>query len=128
MEYKCWTSGDIDPGRHKYVVKTSYFWSQRCLRLIWNGSCNNLFLTCCQDAFQEMSKRHLPGDVLKTSSRRNPQDVFQETSSRPFLGDILKTSKTSSRLFLVKARTIWRLFMDFLSTYVLSYLDIPLHH
>ena len=51
-----------------------------------------------------MSSRHLPVDVLKTSSRRRPQDLFQETSSRPLPGDVLKMSKTSSRLFLVKGK------------------------
>ena len=35
-----------------------------------------------QDVFQETSLRHLPGDVLKTLTRRR-QDVFHETPSRP---------------------------------------------
>ena len=90
--------------RRKGVLKTSYFWSQRYLRLVSNGSCEDLFLKHRQDVFQETSLRRLPEDVLKTSSRRRPKDVFQETSTRPLPGDVPKTSKTSSRLFLVKAK------------------------
>ena len=63
----------------KDAVKAPYFWSQRRLRLVWNGSRNDLFLW-------------------------HRQDFFQETSSRPFPEDVLKTSKTSSKLFLIKAR------------------------
>ena len=63
----------ILPSRRKDVVETSFFWSQRCLRLVWNGSREN---------FLEMSSRRLPGDVLKTFSRRRPQDLFQETRLR----------------------------------------------
>ena len=77
-----------------------------------------------QDVFQKMSSRRLPEDILKTSSRRRPQDVFQ-MSSRPLPGDVLKTSLRSlktSRLFLVRAKD--QLYMDFLSKYVLNYLQI----
>ena len=42
--------------------------------------------------------------TFKTFSWRGPQDLFLETSLRPLPGDVLKTSKTSSRLFLVKAK------------------------
>ena len=60
-----------------------------------------------QDIFQETSPRRLPGDVLKTSSRRRPQ--------QPLPGDVLKTSlrrlKTSARLILVKVK-------DHLETYI----------
>ena len=41
--------------RRKDVVKTSYFWSQRRLRLVWNGNRDDLFLRCRQDVFQETS-------------------------------------------------------------------------
>ena len=58
--------------------------------------------------FFKTSSRRLPEDVLKTSFRRCPQDVFQEMSSIPLPGYVLKTSlrrlKTSSRLFLVRAK------------------------
>ena len=57
-----------------------------------------------QRPFIKTSSRRRLTDVLKTSSNRSPEDVFQETSSRPLPGDVLKTSKTSSRLFLVKAK------------------------
>ena len=70
--------------RRKDVVKTSSIWSQRRPRLIWNGSLD--------DSFFKTSSRRLPGDVLKTSSKRRPQDVFQETSLTLFPGDIFKTS------------------------------------
>ena len=92
------------PSQHKDVVKTSYFWCQRRLRLVWSGSHDGLFIRRCQDVFLATSWRRLPGDVLKTSSRRHRQDLFQEMSSRPLPGDVLKTSKTSSRPFLVKAK------------------------
>ena len=39
----------------KDVVKTSYFRSQRRLRLVWNASRDDLFLRRRQDVFQEMS-------------------------------------------------------------------------
>ena len=74
--------------RRKDIVKTSYFWSERRLRLVWNGRRDDLFK-----------------DVVKTSSRKRPQDVFQETSSRPLPGDVLKMSKTSPRL-LEKAKNL----------------------
>ena len=45
--------------RRKNVLKTSYFWSQRRLRLVSNGSRDDLFLRRCQDVFQEMSLRRL---------------------------------------------------------------------
>ena len=61
---------------------------------------------------------------MKTSSRIRPQDFFHETSSRPLPGDVLKTSKTSSRLFLVKAKDHPETIYDFLSTYILNYLHI----
>ena len=80
--------------RRKDVVKTSSFWSQKRLRFVWNGSCDDLFLRRPQDVFQETSwgrlkKRssRLPFqtnlrrlwdqnyDVFTTSLRR-PQDVF----------------------------------------------------
>ena len=35
---------------------------------------------------------------------RRRRDLFRETSSRPLPGDALGTSKTSSRLFLLKAK------------------------
>ena len=76
--------------RHKNVLKTSYFWSQRRLRLVSNGSHDDIFLRRLEDVFQETYARPLPGDVLKT---------LPETSSRPLSGDVLKTSKISSRLF-----------------------------
>ena len=38
------------------VVKTSSFWSQRRPRLVWNGSCDDLFLRRRQDVFQEASQ------------------------------------------------------------------------
>ena len=57
--------------RRKDVVETSYFWSQRRLRLVCNGS-RDVFSRRRQDVFQETSYRPLPGDVLKTSSRRRP--------------------------------------------------------
>ena len=91
--------------RRKDVVKTSQFWSQRGLRLVWNGSHDDLFLRRGQDVFQETSSRPLPGDVLKTSLRR------------------LKTS----RIFLVRAKghleTIYGLSI-YVRTFYLSYLHI----
>ena len=68
----------------KYVLKTSYFWSKRRLRLFWKGSRDHLFF--------KTSSRRLPGNVAKMSSWRRPQDVFQETSLKPFSGDVVKTS------------------------------------
>ena len=48
--------------RHrKNVVKTSCFWSERCLRLVWNGSRDDLFF--------KMSPRLLLEDILKNSSK-----------------------------------------------------------
>ena len=41
--------------RCKDVLKTSYFWPQRRLKLVWNGSRDDLFLTPFQDVFQETS-------------------------------------------------------------------------
>ena len=69
--------------------------------------------------FFTTSSRRLPGDAIKTSSRRRLQDVFLEKSSKRLPGDVLKTSlrrlKTSSRLFLVNAKddleTIYELSM-----------------
>ena len=49
----------------KDVVKTCYFWSQRRLRLVSNGSCDDFFLRRREDVFQETSSSPLPGDVLK---------------------------------------------------------------
>ena len=84
----------ILPSRHKDVLKTSYFWSQRRPRLVWNESRDDLFSRRRQDVFQETSARRFPGNVLKTSFRKCPQDVFQETPSRRLPGHVLKMSST----------------------------------
>ena len=41
--------------RRKDVLKTSYFWSQRRLTLVSNGSRDDLFSKRRQDVFQETS-------------------------------------------------------------------------
>ena len=64
---------------HPANTKTSQRRPKRRLRLVSNGSRDDLYL-------------------------RYREDAFQETSQRPLPGDVLKTSKTSSRLFLVKAK------------------------
>ena len=55
-----------------------------------------------QRPFFKTSSGHLPGDVLKTSSRKRPQDIFQETSSRRLPGDVLKMSSTRRPQDLLK--------------------------
>ena len=60
----------VQPIRHKDVAKTSV------KRLIFG-------LKDVLDWSQmEVASRRLPGDVLKTSSRKRPQDHFQKTSLR----------------------------------------------
>ena len=60
----------VQPIRHKDVAKTSE------KRLIFG-------LKDVLDWSQmEVASRRLPGDVLKTSSRKRPQDHFQKTSLR----------------------------------------------
>ena len=79
-----------------------------------------------QDVFQKTSSRHLPEDVLKTSSKRRAHDVFQETSSRPLPADILKTLRNlkTSRLFLVRAKDHQETIYGLSIYVVLNYLQI----
>ena len=93
--------------RRKDVVKTSYFG----LKDVLDWSEMEVATTFFNDA-------------VKTSSSRRAQDLFYETSSRPLPGDILKTSKTSSWLFLVKAKDNLETNYGFSTTYVLNYLHI----
>ena len=99
--------------------------------------------------FFKTSSRHLPGDVLKTSSRGHSQDVFQETSSRRLPGHVLKMSSRRRPQGLLKTSQDFKTYkgppadyMNFLSGYVSDYLHIttpsldkqktiyilPLHH
>ena len=52
--------------------------------------------------FSKTSSRRLPGNALKTSSRKRPQDVFHETSPRRLPGDV-KVSSTRRPKDLLKA-------------------------
>ena len=79
------------------------------------------------------SSRRLPVNVLKTSFRRRPQDVYQDTSLKTFSRKLpqdlfqetsLRRLRLHQHFFWWKQRTIWRPFIDFLSTYVLNYLHI----
>ena len=47
--------GTTHLSRHKDVLKTTYFWSQRRLRLVSNGNRDDFFLRRLQDVFQETS-------------------------------------------------------------------------
>ena len=79
---KTFTTTQPTQRRRKDLLKKPYFWSQRCLRLVSNGSRDDLFLRRPKDVFQGTSLGPFPGDVLKTSFRRRRQDLFQETFLR----------------------------------------------
>ena len=95
----CETEREIFHFRIRVIfIKVYIFCLIKCiLRLVWNGSRDDLSLRRPQDVFQKTSERRLPGNELKTSSRRCPQDLlkgvfktFSGNSKRP-LGDRIRT-------------------------------------
>ena len=91
--------------RRKDVVRTSYFWPQRRLRLVW-------MKWKSRRPFFKTSSRRLPGDILKTSCKKRPKGVLQKTSSRPpFLvkaKDHLETICRLSNYVSFKLQTYYR--------------------
>ena len=81
--------------------------------------------------FFKASSKHLPGDVLKMSSRTHPQDIFRETFLTRLPRHVLKISLgplKTSRLFLVRGNghleTIYGLSIYVLFKLLTYYLSI----
>ena len=81
--------------------------------------------------FFKTSSKHLPGDVLKMSSRTRPQDILGETFLRRLPGHVLKISLgplKTSRLILVRGNdhleTIYGLSIYVLFKLLTYYLSI----